>query len=54
MTSRPFVSERVSRTDKEALEELHNLVIILSDYSGFRNVDLYKNLTVSQTFVGNV
>lgn len=43
-----------SRTDKEALEELHNLVIILSGYSRFRNVDWYKNFTVSKRFLGNM
>ena len=40
-----------SRTDKEALEELHNLVIILSGYSRFRNVDWYKNFTVSKNIL---
>ena len=40
--------------DKEALEELHNLVIILSGYSRFRNVNWYKNFTVSKRFLGNM
>lgn len=43
-----------SRTDKEALEELHNLVIILSGYSRFTNVDWYKNFTVSKRFLGHM